>query len=139
MKLLFDTNVLLDVLLERPDPQWGIDAALSISSAKKLNLEICLAAISVPTVAYVIRNVPPMEKKRRISLLLSGIRILPSTEAHVAFALKSAFRDVEDAMQYACAKEHGCQLILTRDLKDFKDSDIHALTPAQFLQEISAE
>ena len=136
MKLLFDTNILLDVLISRPDPQWGIDAALSISSAKKLNLQLCLAAISVPTVAYVIRCVPPKEKKRRISLLLDGFTILPSTDKHVAYALKSAFRDVEDAMQYACAKEHGCQLIITRDVKDFKESDIPVLSPVQFLKEI---
>ena len=137
MKLFFDTNILLDILIARSDPQVMMESAKAISSAKQLNLELCVSAIAIPTIAYVIKNLPPRDKKTRSALLLKGFHVLSSTDGHVDYALKSKFRDIEDAMQYACAKENDCELFITRDIKDFKESDIPVLSPNQFLMEIS--
>ena len=137
MRIFFDTNVLLDVLIKREDEQLSESAVKAISAAKQLGAESFIATITIPTVAYVLKNKTGAEKKKTINAFLKSFSVIDSTAKHVQFALKSSFDDIEDAMQYACAEEHNCDLILTRDIKDFKNSRIPCMTPMEFLKEIS--
>ena len=136
MKVFLDANVFVDVLVLRENRQFTIDAAKTISALKSMPFSINAAAISIPILAYVIKGLSPEDKKLKIKNILEKVDILPSHKRHVDFALKGSFADIEDAMQYACAKEHSCDLIITRDVRDFKGSEIPVMTPSEFLAEI---
>ena len=69
-------------------------------------------------------------------MLLKNITVLDSPASNVDYALKSKFKDIEDGMQYDCAKANNCNIILTRDIKDFKESEIPITTPQSFLKEV---
>ena len=50
-------------------------------------------------------------------------------------SLISNFNDIEDAMQYYCAKKCHADVIVTRNIKDFSESEINVLSPDAFLAE----
>jgi predicted nucleic acid-binding protein len=56
------------------------------------------------------------------------------TEKTIDKSLISKFDDFEDALQYFCAMESGCSVLITRNGKDFKWSDIPVLTPYEYLK-----
>ena len=59
--------------------------------------------------------------------------ILPVTDRELGKALSSDFRDVEDGIQYFTAEYHGCEIIITRNKKDFSYSRLRVLTPNEYL------
>ncbi len=66
--------------------------------------------------------------------LLGYIHILPMNESAVRAALQSPFSDFEDALQHEAAAQSGIvEVILTRNLKDYKNATLPVLTPADFL------
>lgn len=136
MKLFFDTNILLDLLVERDDAELNRNAALALSAARQLNLEMCVATITVPTLAYVLKG-NNTQKKRKLRTLLKYFTVLDSLASHCDYALNSQFKDIEDAMQYACAEDNKCDLIITRDVKDFRESTIPVMDTKQFLHNVT--
>ena len=139
MRVFFDTNILLDVVLKRDDKALTDNAIKVLSAAKELGMERCVAAITIPTVAYVLKKMSPQERKALLAKLLEGLDILSSKASHVESALKGGFNDIEDAMQYACALENKCDLIITRDVHDYAPSRIPIMSPSQFLSGIGAD
>ena len=135
MKIFLDTNILLDIVLERADRKFCETSSAVLTILRQMDVEICLSVISVPTVAYVLKNKPAAQKKRDLRGLLRGMTICPSVDRHVSEAFDGKFKDIEDAMQYACAKDYACDLIITRDAKDFAHSQIAVMTPERFLEE----
>jgi predicted nucleic acid-binding protein len=59
--------------------------------------------------------------------------VLSVSEVEIDKALFSNFNDFEDAVQHNCALKNNCDYIITRDLKDFKNSEISTFTPTEFL------
>ncbi len=139
MKVFIDTNVFVDILIHRDNIQYTVDSSMTISYLKSMGESIGAAAISIPTIAYAIKGVNPEEKRIKIKAVLEQVEILSSHKKHVEAALDGKWRDIEDAMQYACAVENSYDLIITRDVKDFKDSKIPVMSPAQFLAEVTQE
>ena len=75
-------------------------------------------------------------KKKIIGGLCTIVSVLPALPEHVHQVLDGTKNDIEDALQVQSAKEGQCELILTRNTADFKDSDIPVLSPDDFLQRI---
>ena len=63
------------------------------------------------------------------------VKVLPVDDKIVDLALHSDFSDFEDAIQYHCALTHGMNIVLTRNLKDFKRAKITVMTADGFLGE----
>jgi predicted nucleic acid-binding protein len=57
-------------------------------------------------------------------------------EVIIEKGLNSKFKDFEDALQYFSALKNGCNIIITRNVKDFKESEIPVMTPAEYLTTI---
>jgi hypothetical protein len=95
-----------------------------------------MSVLSIPTIAYVIKNVAVTVKKAKISNLTSLVNLLPSLPEHVNEMFESPLDDIEDALQLLSAKSGGCDIIVTRDVEDFAFSDIPAITPSDFLTRI---
>ena len=138
MRVFLDANILLDVLVPRQDPNLALYAMKAISAARQLEMDLFIATITVPTLAYVMKGTAE-EKKDNLKQFLKNITILDSPATDVKFAFRSNFKDIEDGMQYSCAISNNCDLIITRDMKDFKESEIMVMTPRQFLNVIEPD
>ena len=136
MKVFLDTNVLLDTIVERDNPQFTDDASTILSLGETQAIELFMSALSIPVIAYVIKNVNAARKKAIIKDLISIVKVLPSLPQHVENILECSMNDIEDALQLQSAKEGPCDIIVTRDIADFKESDIPVISPQDLLSRI---
>ena len=131
MKVFLDTNVLLDFEMGRD----GIAEASEIfQMGEDGKLDLCVSILTMANTAYIARKGRTKEKLREDLSSLSGmISVLPmdSEQWHDALALNAG--DLEDALQYECAKAAGCNCIVTRNTRDFGFSPIDVLTPKELL------
>lgn len=135
MKILIDTNVIIDFLLSREPFQQA--AARILTACAKRELTGYLAFHSVPNIWYVLRKVP--ENKRRAWLLdiCSFLQIVGVSHSDVVKAIEMRnFADFEDCLQDRCAESVGANYIVTRNVQDFAASVIPAITPTEFWQKI---
>jgi predicted nucleic acid-binding protein len=135
MKLFFDTNVILDFLGER-DPFY-ISAARIATLADKRKLRIVVSALSYGTISYFLTKYYGHEKsidKLRKFKVISEICALD--DLIIEKGLTSDFLDFEDSLQYFSALRTECDIIITRNGKDFKKSEIPVMTPDEFLNSI---
>jgi predicted nucleic acid-binding protein len=136
MRAFLDTNVLLDSIVERENPQFSKDADAVLKLGKNGTLELCMSILSVPIIAYVVKSVTVAGKRAIIKNLTSFVEVLPALPEHVIEIQESPLNDIEDALQLLSAKSAGCDFIVTRDLYDFLQADIPAITPEQLLSRI---
>jgi predicted nucleic acid-binding protein len=127
-KILFDTNVILDVLLDR-QPYVEASAA-AWAAAETGTAEGMLAAHAVTTIHYLVGQELGGPKARRIvSAILRVFRVAAVDGAVVEEALQSPVSDFEDAVTAAAARVAGCECIVTRDPKGFRGSPVRSFTP----------
>ena len=133
MKRIFlDTNVVIDFLGER---EKFIDDAISIMCmAEKGEIEILCSSLTFSNAAYILRHGFTLEEiKTKLSLFSQISTVTTVDDKVVKLALKSSFKDLEDAMQYYSALEAGADYIVTRNVKDFVENSIMPLSPQDFL------
>jgi predicted nucleic acid-binding protein len=132
VRVLLDTNVVLDVLLDR-EPFVG-DAAEVFSSIEGGALTGLLCATTITTLAYLAsKAVGKQQATKQIRQLLSLFEVAPVTRAVLDGALASKAADFEDAVLAEAALQAGAQAIITRNLRDFAHSPVRAHSPAQWL------
>ncbi|MDP8981503.1 MAG: PIN domain-containing protein [Acidobacteriota bacterium] len=128
MKALIDVNVVLDVLRDR-----GTHAAASAAvwaAIETGQAEGLLAAHAVTTIHYLIRREQSTPKARRTILkILSVFGIASVDEGVIQEALQSPSPDFEDAVTIAAARLAGCDAIITRDPRGFRQSPVLVFTP----------
>jgi predicted nucleic acid-binding protein len=128
MRVLFDTNVVLDVLLDRQP--YGEASAAAWAAVETGVAEGMLAAHAVTTIHYLVRKEMGAAKaKRIISAVLRVFGVTAVDSAVIQEALQLAFSDFEDAVTAAAARLAGCACIVTRDPKGFRGSPVRSLTP----------
>ena len=136
MKLYLDTNVVIDLLTERI-PFYD-DIAKIIVLVENGELTLVISSVSFVTCEYVISKIK--DKNTTIDLL-KKFRIVCEVsnvdEINIDKSLFSNFNDFEDAVQYYSALNHKCDTIITRNKKDFKNSEIPVMTPEEFLVSIN--
>ena len=131
-RVLYDTNVLLDVLLNRDPHVKASAAALDLVAQGKV--EGYVAGHAVTTIAYLVqREKDAAEARKTVAHLLSRLRVAPVTDSSVRVALALEFADLEDAVCAASAEEAACTAIVTRNPKHFRRSDVPAMLPEAFL------
>ncbi len=131
-RVLFDTNVVLDVLLDRR-PYVEASAA-AWAAVERGALEGMLAAHAVTTIHYLLRKELGNVKARGIlSAVLNVFRVAAVDHAVVQEALQLPASDFEDAVAAAAARAAGCECIVTRDPKGFRGSPVPSLTPEAVL------
>jgi predicted nucleic acid-binding protein len=127
-RVLFDTNVVLDVLLDR---QPYVEASAAAWAAVETGVaEGMLAAHAVTTIHYLVRKERGNAKARRIvSAILRVFGVAAVDAAVLQEALELPWPDFEDAVTAAAARTAGCEFIVTRDPKGFRGSPVRSLTP----------
>ncbi|MGB9458493.1 MAG: PIN domain-containing protein [Bryobacteraceae bacterium] len=127
-RILFDTNVALDVLLDR---QPYVEASAAAWAAVETgSTEGMLAAHAVTTIHYLVRKeMGTIKAGRIVSSLLRVFGVAAVDGTVVQEALRLPFSDFEDAVTAAAARLAGCEYIVTRDPKGFRASPVRSLTP----------
>ena len=136
MKVFLDTNILLDTLVERSNQVFTDNASTLLGLGENGVIELYMSALSISTIAYVLKNMTSVRKKEIIKDLTSIVKVLPVLPEHVDNMLESPMKDVEDALQVQSAKEGLCDLIVTRNESDFKETDILVICPEELLKKI---
>ena len=133
-KILIDTNVLLDYLLER-EPFFE-DAKEVVLSCVDGKAKGCIAAHSIPNMFFILRKDYNAKERREIlSNLCSIFDVEGIDKAKLLFGLANEdFTDFEDCLQMECAKSYGADYIVTRNVADYSVSEIKAIEPKDYLK-----
>lgn len=134
-RIFIDTNVMLDFLGERKPFYESIAKIATLGEKGKLTLVV--SPISFATVNYFLskfENSKIAKEKLRKFKIISKICSLD--EQTIEKGLNSSFKDFEDALQYFSATESDCEVIITRNGKDFKKSLLPVMTPNEFLKSL---
>lgn len=134
MRVLVDTNIVLDYLLER-EP-YAESAKKIVVACKQKKVIGCIAAHTVSNMFFILRKIYSVEDRRTI---LKDICKLFDVEGidrlKIIQALdNSDFKDFEDCLQMQCAKSFRADYILTRNLADYRDSEIACISPEEFCE-----
>jgi len=132
LKILFDTNVILDVMLLR-EPFFK-PATLLLAEVERKNLIGYVCSTTVTTIHYLVEK----SKGRKVALsqiesLLKLFKVTNVDKSCLEAALKSDFEDYEDAVINESAYRELLDGIVTRDLKDFRKSSLTVYSPKELL------
>ena len=132
--VFLDTNVILDFFLDK-EP-FADPAATILGMAVDKNIRAYVSPLTFSNCYYILRKFATHDKViRKLSLLLSIISISKMTRETVIKALDSKFKDFEDALQYYSAEDYeSVDVIITRNPKDYKHSNLAIMTPDSFIK-----
>lgn len=136
MKVLIDTNVLLDVLTQR-EPFYK-DSAVIWSLAEEKIIEGYISAISVNNIYYITKKLN--DEKTAGSLvdkIMKDFNVISVTYEILKLA-RTKDGDYEDLIQYISALQNACDYIITRDPKGFPKKGIKIIAPTAFIKKISS-
>jgi predicted nucleic acid-binding protein len=133
MKILIDTNVVLDNILDRKE---FADNAMRIIELCETNaVDGCMSASMVTDVVYIARKSIPYDLLyMALTDLFEVVDVCSVTKSDIISALRRNVHDFEDAVQDECANRVGADYIVTRNLRDFANSKVKAITPGDFLK-----
>jgi len=130
VKILYDTNVILDVLLNR-QPHVALSAPL-VAKVETGRISGALCATTVTTVFYFVeKQLGAAVAQASIKRLLSIFEVAAITRSVLEAALNDGFTDFEDAVLHQAALSVGAHGIVTRNGPDFKKSTITVYSPAE--------
>lgn len=134
MRILIDTDVVLDFFLDRKPFSEEATKVFSLCEAKKI--QGFVTPVICSNVYYLLRQTASHDRViEKLNVLMSIISVLKLGQDTVIQALGSEFRDFENALQhYSAVQSDLIDVILTRNVKDFKKSKIGVLTPESFLK-----
>ena len=136
--MLLDTDILIDVALDRsPHSDASSDILEWVESGGE---NACIAWHTVSNLYYIVAIRERRGRDSALNFILDLTRFVSvaatDTES-VHYAARLPMSDFEDAMQVAAARAAGARLIITRNISDYRQPPIPAVTPAQALGEIA--
>jgi len=133
-RVFFDTNVLLDHLLDR---EPFADAATGLwSLAERREIVGCIASVSIHFVYYVVRHEANERTARRAVKGLRDVFEIVEVDAQIVHqAIDANFPDLEDAIQHACAVRAEATHLVTRDQTGFRGAAVPVVSPDAYLRE----
>ncbi|HBN55167.1 MAG TPA: DNA-binding protein [Lachnospiraceae bacterium] len=135
MRLLIDANVLLDVLQKR-EPHYHA-SSLIWKLCETGQAEGYISSLTIANLFYVMRKELNFEKIEDIFHKLKVIfRIADFCASDLTKAVEMKWDDFEDAIQSAIAERMDVHYIITRNVRDFRESKVSAFTPAEYLNRI---
>jgi predicted nucleic acid-binding protein len=137
-RVLVDTNVILDVLLDRHphvEPSASVWRAIETGTSEGL-----LAAHAITTIHYLVqKELGVARAKRLISEILRVFRVAAVDSAVIEEALRLPLADFEDTVTAAAARSSDCDYIVTRDPRGFRGSSVRPLAPEAALPMLGLE
>jgi len=137
-KLFLDSDVLLDLLLDR-EP-FAEDIARLIEKSIESKVKMYTSILSIANMHYIIGRLQTKKSADvKIEKILSIISIENAGQSVINNALHSKFKDFEDSLQNFCAVEASHLILITRNTKDYKESELSIFTPKEYLAKIKYE
>lgn len=136
-KLFIDSDVVIDFFTDR-EPH--VNSASELFELKeKGNVVLYISALSINNIYYIVRKFLGHYKTLEVVETLTELtEIIGTTKKEVLLALQNDFKDFEDSIQYSSALTiDGLDAIITRNIKDYKNSKIAVMTPNNFLKMIA--
>lgn len=136
MKIFVDTNIIIDLIADRKP--YSKYALILFTKAEHKKLKLYCSSHSVATTHYLLKKYMEEKKLREILYsLLDLIQIIPVDTDIIKKGLRSKHKDFEDALQILCASSvEKMDFIVTRNLKDFINSEIQVLSPDEIIKHI---
>jgi predicted nucleic acid-binding protein len=132
-KAFIDTDVILDFMIAR-EP-FALDAARIFALAENKEILVCTTGLVFSNAYYVLRKLGTHKKViEKLTQLARLVEIIGLSKDAVIQALGSDFSDFEDALQHYAALREGVNIIVTRNTKDYKSSQLAVLSPDQYLK-----
>ena len=137
MKIMCDTNVIIDVLLEQ-EP-FVDDSCKILNLCEEHWMDGFVSASSVTDIFYLVRKYTHSTELAytAVGKLLEIVKVCSVTNNDVLTAFQKKAKDFEDCLVATCAKSIRCNYIITRNKKDFEEFDVPILTPSELLQQLS--
>ncbi len=130
-RIFVDTNILLDVLLEREG--YYYDALKIWANAENGNVEACIAAISLNNIHYVMRKLKSETTAMiAVKILLRIFKVIPVDADILGLAVDFHDKDFEDDIQLQCALKAKCSQLFTRHPNHYDHSAIAVVPPSSF-------
>lgn len=137
-KIFLDSDVLLDLLLDRAP--FTDDIAEIIEEALTDKTKLCVSPISITNINYIVGRVENQKKADiQTKRILEIVKIENVGQKIIDKASNSKFKDFEDAVQNYCAESAGHNIIITRNTKDYKESELSILTPKEYLTKLKSK
>ena len=130
-RIFVDTNILLDVLLEREG--YYYDALKIWANAENGNVEACIAAISLNNIHYVMRKLKSETTAMiAVKILLRIFKVIPVDADILSLAVDFHDKDFEDDIQLQCGLKAKCSQLFTRNPNHYDHSAIAVVPPSSF-------
>ncbi|KUY21399.1 DNA-binding protein [Elizabethkingia miricola] len=135
-KILIDTDVILDFFFDRQPFSEEASQILSLCESKKLNGFV--TPIMISNIYYILRKTAKHEKViEGLKSLMDIVDVAVITKNTIVDALNSNFKDFEDALQnFSALDKKDINIIITRNIKDYKTSSLSVMTPETYLKTI---
>jgi len=132
-RIFIDTDVIIDFLIDRKP---FLDNANKIFvKGENKELKLYASSLCFNNIFYITRRFIGEKEARNLLFQLEKItEILPVDKSIIKTSLRSKFKDFEDGVQNYCAKKAGIKIIVTRDKKDYRESDLSVYNPEEFLK-----
>ena len=132
-RLLVDTNIVLDLLAERKE--FIVEAQQLFTLSDKKEIKLYVSSLTFANTFYILSQKLKLSNARKILRKFKVlVEVLPMDDKIIDLSLESDFKDFEDAIQYHTAIENEINIIITRNLKDFKTSKIPVLTAKDYIE-----
>ena len=137
MKLLIDTNVILDMVLKRENCDISMELFRRIRTVKT---EAFITASSVTDLFYIIRKETHDTNQTYMIMenIFKLVAILSVTEKDIQDAFQQKWKDFEDCVQYTTGKNNRIDYIITANQKDYSNAILPVLTPAACIKMIDS-
>ena len=132
MRLLLDTNIIVDILTKRTGYE---DSRMILRYCEAGRAEGLISATTVTDVMYILRkHIAPSAVREAVQTLLSIVGVAGVLKADIIAAFASDMIDYEDAVQASCAARNKADYIVTRNVKDVEKSSVPAILPGDLLK-----
>ena len=132
-KVFLDTDVILDLLTERePHFEAAVELFLQIQDR---TIQAYTSPVIIANIFYILnRHLGRQKAIQSLIKLKSLVKVLNCGDRVIELALSSDFKDFEDAIQYYTALENNIDILITRNVKDYKTANITISTPLEYIK-----
>jgi len=137
-ELFIDTDVIIDFLIDRKP--HSREAAVIFTLIEQKRIKGYASSLTFSNLYYVLRKVESHNKViTKLDSISRLVTILKVDQQTVKDAIASGFQDFEDSIQYYCALDYKkIDILITRNTKDYKNSEIPVMTPTDYLKTVSS-
>ena len=133
MEILVDTNVFLDIILNRSGSQT---ARRFFVAATQQSHNIFISASSATDIFYIVKKNGGMDKAyQALSFILGLVSVMSVTERDIIDAYSAHWLDFEDCVQYKTAQNNYVDILITNNTSDFEEHGLPVMTPDDYVKQ----